>query len=356
MSDLRIHTFDSVLLENGAVLRNVDVAYRTWGKLNAQKNNTIVVGHSMSGDSDVAAWWAPLLGPGQALCTQKHFVFCANLLGSCYGTTGPRSINPETGGPYSGDFPLITVRDNVRLQKRLLDEIGVREIAAVIGGSLGGMLALEWGLIDRSLQKIIAVATSGRHSAWCIAWTEAQRQAIYADPNWNGGHYAESDSPEAGLASARMMAMLSYRTPASFSERFGRSMMPGGSRYSVESYLGHQGRKLVERFDANSYVRLSQTSNSHDIARGRGRYVDVLKSISQPTLVIGIDSDVLFPLTEQEELADHIPGAELSVLHSPHGHDAFLLEAETLNSIVNRWLNEPARKTKNLYLAHHHAY
>ena len=339
MPEVLIESFSRFQLEDGTTLNDVNVAYRTWGKLNASKDNAVVVCHSLSGDSNVDAWWTPLIGPGRALCTDQYFVVCANLLGSCYGTTGPTSINSETGQPYASSFPVPTIRDNVRLQQRLLDRLGVRQLEMVIGGSIGGMIAIEFALMEPTLKRLVAVATSGRHSAWCIGWTEAQRQAIYADPDWKGGNYSPDRPPIAGLASARMMAMLSYRTPASFSERFGREVMTSaGETFLVESYLRYQGDKLVHRFDANSYVRLTQTSNSHDVARNRGKYEDILGSVRQQTLIVGVDTDILFPLNEQQELARCIPDAELAVLRSPHGHDAFLLEGAKLNSVVQSWM------------------
>jgi homoserine O-acetyltransferase/O-succinyltransferase len=353
MSNRLIQSFDAVELESGQSLSGVEVAYQTWGALNNERNNAVVVFHSMSGDSDAASWWNAIVGPGRAICTNTYFVICANLLGSCYGTTGPTSINPATGKAYRGDFPVCTVRDQVQLQRRLLEELGVREVECVIGGSLGGFLALEWAVLDPTLKKVVAVTSSGRHSAWCIGWTEAQRQAIFTDPNWNEGNYEPDQPPAAGLANARMIAMLSYRNPASFSARFGRERVPSENNkelaFSVETYLRYQGGKLVDRFDANSYVRLTQTSNSHDLSRGRGSYLDVLRSIRQQVLIVGVDSDILFPLEEQQELADGIPNAEFAIIESPHGHDAFLLEGETLNAIVKKWLGATQ---KSIYQPH----
>ncbi|MDA1029278.1 MAG: homoserine O-acetyltransferase [Bacteroidetes bacterium] len=357
MSDLRTHLFDSVELESGRVLQNVQVAYQTWGRLNAERTNVVVVFHSMTGDSNAASWWGSILGPGRAICTRTQFVVCANLLGSCYGTTGPSSINPSTGVAYGSDFPVCTVRDQVQVQRRLLSSLGVCGVECVIGGSLGGFMALEWAVLDPTVKKVVAVTTSGRHSAWCIAWTETQRQAIYADPNWNGGHYSADAPPKAGLAGARMIAMLSYRNPASFTTRFGREKILADSSainqnsgenapeepFSVESYLRYQGQKLVDRFDANSYVRLTQTSNSHDLSRGRGSYLEVLRSIKAQVLVVGVDTDILFPLEEQRELAEAIPGADLAIIESPHGHDAFLLEGDTLNGIIKKWFSGPRK-------------
>lgn len=332
---------ESLELESGVVLRHVEVAYQTWGTLNESADNAVVVFHSMTGDSEATSWWGSLVGPDRAINTDTNFVICANLLGSCYGTSGPTSVNPATGETYKASFPACTVRDQVRLHQALVGILGVRQVRCVVGGSLGGFMALEWAVMDPNISEVIAVATSGRHSAWCIAWTEAQRQAIYSDPNWNNGYYEDGTQPEAGLATARMMAMMSYRNPASFTARFGRQQAATDSTpiYAVESYLRYQGQKLVNRFDANSYVRLTQTSNSHDLARGRGDYFDVLRSISSRVLVVGVDTDILFPLQEQRELASGIPNATLEVIPSEHGHDGFLLEGESLNRIVKNWLS-----------------
>jgi len=335
-------------LESGRTLKGVEVAYETWGRLNDARDNAIVVCHSLTGDSHVPTWWPGLIGSGAPIDTDRYFVVCANMLGSCYGTTGPSSTNPETGRPYRADFPVPTIRDGVRLHRRLLDWLGIRRVHAAIGGSLGGMQVLEWGFervetaqaeheevrTEPFVKHLIPVATSGRHSAWCIAWSESQRQAIYADPAWNGGNYSAAHPPRQGLAAARMMAMLSYRTQASFETRFGTDTA------TVQSYLRHQGKKLVDRFDANSYVRLSESANTHDVARDRGAYPDVLARLTQPTLVVGVDSDVLFPLREQEELARIMPNAELATIESEHGHDGFLLETPQLGALLRDWLHK----------------
>lgn len=330
-------------LESGRTLKGVDVAYETWGHLNEARSNVIVVCHSLTGDSHVPTWWPGLVGSGAPIDTDRYFVVCANMLGSCYGTTGPSSTDPETGHPYGANFPIPTVRDGVRLHRRLLDWLGIRSVHAAIGGSLGGMQVLEWGFErvgdEPFVKHLVPVATAGRHSAWCIAWSECQRQAIYADPAWKGGDYSAAHPPMQGLAAARMMAMLSYRSSTSFQERFGHDVS------TVQSYLDHQGRKLVDRFDANSYVRLSQTANTHDVARERGTYEVVLKQLPQPTLVLGVDSDVLFPVREQEELAALIPGAELAILTSSHGHDGFLLETRQLGQRLSAWLQTIEVKT-----------
>lgn len=262
---------------------------------------------------------------------------CSNVLGSCYGTTGPTSLNPVTGKPYGADFPAITVRDMVRLQAILLDALSVAHLRLVIGGSLGGMQVLEWALLyPEQVEAIAPIAVSGRHSAWCIGLSEAQRQAIYSDPAWNGGNYSPDEPPATGLAVARMIAMSTYRSWASFEAKFGRSRHADAPQqpYAIASYLHHQGKKLVERFDANAYIILTRAMDSHDLSRGRGDYAAVLSRIPQPTLVVAIDSDLLYPPVEQQELAQLISNAELKTLSSIHGHDAFLIDMEALNTLV----------------------
>ena len=362
----RIFHLGEFELDSGAVLPDGTLVYRTWGALNHHRDNAIVVFHSLTGDADAATWWAPLFGRGRALDPEKHFIICANLLGSCYGSSGPTSVHPNTGRAWQADFPEITVRDNVRAQRLLADALGVQGIDMTIGGSLGGMLALEWAVTDKRVRRAVLVATSPAHSAWCIAWSEAQRQAITADPAWNDGFYAPDRPPAAGLAAARMMAMLSYRNATSFEERFGRgvqtssveaesnsSSLNGGSSpplFAVQAYLHHQGSKLVDRFDANSYIRLTRMANTHDVGDGRGGREKVLAGIEQDVLVVGINTDVLFPLAEQQALARQLPKGTLRVLDSPHGHDAFLLEADRLDALIRRWQDslQPATNQSTL--------
>jgi homoserine O-acetyltransferase len=237
----------------------------------------------------------------------------------------------------------VSIRDTVAAHRKLLDHLGVRQIAMAIGGSMGGMQVLEWAFYGDYVRAIAPIAVGGRHSAWCIAWSEAQRQAIYADPAWCEGRYLPGKGPESGLAAARMMAMVSYRSMASFEERFGRQCMPGDEAhrpFTVESYLRYQGDKLVQRFDANCYLRLTEQMDTHDVSVGRGAYPDILASIEQPALVVGIESDVLYTLPEQRELVQHLPHAELRVLPSIHGHDAFLIELDALNELVRDWMDE----------------
>lgn len=335
-------------LESGRTLREVPVAYQSWGELNDAGDNAVLVCHALTGSADAADWWNGLFGAGRALDPACDFIVCANVPGSPYGSVAPVTTDPSTGQPYGPDFPHFTPRDTVRLHRKLLDRLGVRQVACALGGSMGGMHVLEWAFERTAdeqpfVRTLVPIAVGGCHTAWQIAWSEAQRQAIYADPNWQEGRYSEENPPTRGLATARMMAMVSYRSHPSFDARFGREVMDSdGSSgdeppFAVESYLRYQGEKLVDRFDANCYVRLTQQMDAHDVARGRGDYAAVLRSIEQPALVVGIDSDVLYPLSEQEELADHLPTATLEVLSSPHGHDAFLIELDDLNTLIVDW-------------------
>ncbi len=321
------------------MLRDVPVAYQTWGALNEEANNAIVVAHSLTSDTQAASWWKGFIGPGCALDTEHYYVICANVIGSPYGTVSPVSVNPDTGQRYGADFPQATVRDTVALHKALFDALGIRQVAFAVGGSMGGMQALEWAFYGDYVRGIVPIGVGGRHSAWCIGWSETQRQAIYADPRWQEGRYDPSDPPRGGLATARMIAMISYRSFTSFKDRFGRTRTNGAadSAFNVESYLQYQGDKLVDRFDANCYVHLTRLMDSHDVSRGRGAYYDVLNTIRQHALVVGIDSDILYPLSEQEELARHLPNAELAVLEAEDGHDAFLIELEALSEKVRSW-------------------
>ncbi|WP_159788473.1 homoserine O-acetyltransferase MetX [Sodalinema gerasimenkoae] len=325
-------------LESGELLMEVEVAYRCWGTLNESGDNAVHICHALTGSADADEWWGPLFGEGRTFDGDRNFIVCSNVLGSCYGTTGPISLNPATGKPYGRAFPAITVRDMVRLQWRLLQGLGVKKLQFVIGGSLGGMQVLEWGkLYPDYVDRIVSIAAAGRHSPWCIAMSEAQRQAIFADPNWCNGNYEEDAPPTTGLAAARMMAMISYRATASFEERFGREVQENG-KFAIASYLRYQGQKLVKRFDANTYVALTEAMDRHDVSGGEGDYLAALGAIAQPTLVVAIDSDLLYPPRDQQELAQWMPNAQLEWLSSPHGHDAFLINMVALNELVMAFL------------------
>jgi homoserine O-acetyltransferase len=325
-SDGRLFTLPHpLILESQELLTGVRVAYRTWGRLDRHGTNAVVVCHALTGNPDVDDWWAPLLGSGRALDPDRDFIICSNILGSCYGTTGP--ADPAT------PFPSITIRDIVALQRGLVRHLGVKRIRLVIGGSLGGMQTLEWALAAPGLVEAIApIATAARHTAWQIAISESQRRAIFSDPAWRDGAYDSGAPPRDGLAVARMIAMISYRSHGSFGSRFGREQRDG--KFEVEQWLHNHGQKLVARFDARSYVTLTRAMDSHDVGRGRSGSEAALRSIAQPALVVSVSSDVLYPPVEQEELASHIPRAQLEVLESEHGHDAFLIDMDPLNEIV----------------------
>jgi homoserine O-acetyltransferase len=322
-----------VELEGGETLPQVTVAYRTWGRLNSARDNAVLVCHALTGSADVDGWWPGLLGPSRALDPARDFIVCSNVLGGCYGSTGPTSIDPLTGRRYGARFPAVSVRDLVRVQAALLDELGVQELALLLGGSLGGMQVLEWiALYPERVHAAVAISVGARQSPWCIGLSEAQRQAIYADVHWQGGDYDPALPPAGGLAAARMAAMCSYRHWDGFAARFGRERNTGG--FQVESWLRHHGEKFVARFDANTYVTLTRVMDTHDLGRDRSGMEAALANISVPVLVVGSTSDVLYAPHEQRELARHIPDAELAWLDSAHGHDAFLMETEALNDFI----------------------
>ena len=321
-------------LESGEVLHDVEIAYRTWGDRSNAADHTVLICHALTGSADVDAWWPGIIGAGKTFDPAHDFIVCANILGSCYGTTGPVSLKPGTRERYRADFPRISVRDMVELERALLDELGIDRIELVTGPSLGGMQALEWAAsYPERVGSVVPIGVGGRHSAWCIGISEAQRAAIAADPNWKGGYYTDDAPPAQGLAAARMMAICTYRSWDSFEARFGRERHSADT-FQAQSYLRHQGRKINERFDANTYVTLTHAMHTHDLARGRGAYPEVLQRISQPTLVVSVSSDTLYPPAEQIELAEHLPNARYEVLESLHGHDGFLIETEDLGALI----------------------
>ncbi len=361
---------DALLLEDGTTLPAVSIAYETHGQLNAAADNAILVCHALTGDAHVAGagiypenvlndapllrsmkpeqagWWDGMIGPGRTFDTDRYFVICSNILGSCYGTTGPTSIKPGTDYPYRMDFPRVSVRDMVNLQYILLKKLDVNQVRLVTGGSLGGMQTLEWAVMHPEMVLSIApIATAARHSAWCIAINHVERDAIMHDPVWNNGNYDRQ--PEKGLALARKIGMISYRTDLVYQERFARERINGNGKFidpenifQVESYLGYQGTKLVKRFDANSYLYLTWAMDHHDISRDRGAIQDVLGAITARCLCIGIDSDILYPAHEQKAIAADIPGARYAEIRSMLGHDAFLVEFGQLDQILGSFLDQ----------------
>lgn len=344
-----------LVLESGARLPHVAVAYEAYGELDASGRNAVLICHALTGSAhaagrhearDVPGWWDPLIGPGKAIDTRRTFVVCSNVLGGCYGTTGPTSLDAQTGHPYGPDFPRLTIRDMVAVQRRLQEALGVRQWRAVIGGSMGGMQALEWAITHPdSVRGLVAVAIGARHSAWAIGLNEVARRAIMADPSWQGGRYALDRQPESGLGLARAIAMLSYRSYDSLEAKFGRERRSEdddalSSSFEIASYLAYQGVKLVRRFDANTYLGLTRAMDEHDVSAGRGRLDEVLSRVSARTLVMGIASDVLYPEVEQQRLVELIPQARYQRLVSPHGHDGFLIEYPQLAAQLRRFMHE----------------
>ncbi|MFO1429804.1 MAG: homoserine O-acetyltransferase [Candidatus Competibacteraceae bacterium] len=328
---------DGYTLELGGRLQQVSLRYQAYGQLNAARDNAILVFHALSGSAHVAGryadpvwarlspgeqafgrdgWWDALIGPGKLFDTDRYYVICANHLGSCYGSTGPLTRDLANGRRYGSDFPAVTVRDLARVQARLLERLGVNQ-AILVGGSLGGMVALEFALLfpERS-RRLLLLAAPGRHGPWARAWNRLAREAIRQDPAYQAGRYRQQPG---GMALARALAMLSYRAPTSFEQRWRTEPAAG------EHYLLRQGEKFLERFDANSYLVLSAAMDTHDIGRDRGGLKSALRRLRLPMLFLGVDSDLLYPAAEVEELA-HWAGADFALLHSPHGHDAFLIE------------------------------
>ncbi|MEU6641780.1 homoserine O-acetyltransferase [Saccharomonospora sp. NPDC046836] len=340
-------------LARGRVLPGYRLAYETWGTPAPDRSNAVLVLHALTGDSHVAGpagpghpmagWWDGLVGPGRALDPAELFIVAPNALGGCQGSTGPASTAPDAL-PWGSRFPALTVRDLVTAEAALADHLGIASWALVVGGSMGGMRALEWAVSYPARVRGLAVlATAAQTSADQIAWTSAQLAAIRGDRGWRGGDYyfaPEGDGPHRGLGMARRIAHVTYRSEPELAARFGRSPQPGedpwaGGRFAVESYLDHHAGKLVRRFDAGSYVVLSEAMNLHDVGRGRGGVQQALRRITATTVVAGVDSDRLYPLEQQELLAADIPGAaRLGVLSSAHGHDGFLVEVDQVAALL----------------------
>ncbi|MEV7565431.1 homoserine O-acetyltransferase MetX [Streptomyces tanashiensis] len=353
----RWHVADKPLpLEAGGELPSVRLAFETWGRLSPDRSNAVLVLHALTGDSHVAGtagpghpapgWWDGLVGPGLALDTERWFVVAPNVLGGCQGSTGPASPRPDGRGCWGRAFPFLTQRDQVAAEAGLADALGVERWALVIGGSMGGMRAVEWAVSHpERTRALLLLATTAAASAEQIAWANIQLGAIRNDPHWHGGDYhATGHGPDAGLGLARRLAHITYRSEPELANRFGRLPQDAedpwrGGRYQVESYLDHQAAKLVRRFDAGSYVVLSEAMNSHDVGRGRGGTRAALGRVTARTLVAGVDSDRLYPLAQQAELAALIPSASrLRVIESPYGHDGFLTETEQVAGLVREVL------------------
>jgi homoserine O-acetyltransferase len=349
--------------DRGDELPVTRIAYETWGELSPARDNAVLVLHALTGDSHLvgpagpgqptAGWWSGIVGPGKAIDTDRWFVVAPNMLGGCQGTTGPASLAPD-GREWGPRFPYVTIRDQVRAQIAFSDAIGIDRWAAVVGGSMGGMHALEWGIQQpQRVERLAVLAAPPRSSADQIALNSVQAQAVRIDPQFRGGEYydvPDGEGPHLGLALARRMALLNYRSPSELNERFERSWqseispLGGEGRFAVESYLDFHGNRFTRRFDANSYLRLVDSMNSHDVGRDRGGVARALGAITARTLVLGIDSDRLFPVPDQEVLARYIPGAidgdEPAVITSAFGHDGFLIEDEAVGLHLGRLLGD----------------
>jgi len=322
-------------LECGQHLAGFHLTYSTYGKINFQGDNVIWICHALTANANAAEWWEGLVGQGKLFDPEVHFVVCANILGSCYGSTHGLSINPETGEPYYHDFPLITIRDMVGALDLLRKDLRIDRIHTCIGGSLGGQQALEWAIMQPGLiENLVLMATNARHSAWGIAFNEAQRMAIQADPTWQE---KRPDAGSAGLKAARSMALLSYRNYDTYVTMQTDQDEEKTDRYRASGYQQYQGEKLVKRFNAFAYWTLSKTMDSHHVGRGRGGIIQALQQIRSRTLVLGIGTDILFPIEEQRLLAKHIPGATYEEINSLYGHDGFLIEYEQITQILKKW-------------------
>lgn len=350
-----------IILESGYRFGPVTIDYETYGHLNADKTNAILILHALSGDAHAAGrhsekdkkpgWWDIAIGPGKAIDTDKYFVICSNVLGGCKGTTGPVSINPSTGRHYAMTFPVITIQDMVVVQKHLIDHFDIPMLHSIIGGSMGGMQVLKWlQLFPERVKSAIAIATTAKLSAQSIAFNEVGRQAIIADPHWNMGDYYNAQSPHKGLAIARMLAHITYLSDETMHHKFGRRLQENDkysyellTEFQVESYLHHQGRTFTERFDANSYIYLSKAMDYFDLADGYDSLDAAVKNFKNKCLVLSFSSDWLFPTYQSKELVRALRGNNVDVsfceINSPYGHDSFLIENPLQDKLIAGFLN-----------------
>ena len=350
-------------LESGAVLGPVTVAYETYGRLNAERSNAILILHALSGSAHAAGyhaaedtrpgWWDECIGPGKAFDTNRYYIICSNVLGSCYGSSGPGSVNPATGRPYGLGFPVVTIGDMVRAQTHLLDHLGIERLLCAAGGSMGGMQVLEWAAHHaHRLRAAIPLATTARHSPMLIALSEVGRQAIYADPAWNGGdYYGNGNKPDTGLALARMVGHITYLSDESMQQKFGRRLQAREqygyefqTEFAIESYLKYNGNNFTRRFDANSYLYVTKAMDYFDLSRPTGSFAAAFAdSAAVKFLIVSFTSDWLYPSYHSKDLvrALHAVGADATYLdiESTWGHDAFLLEVETMTRLIESFLD-----------------
>ncbi len=326
-------------VESGATLPGITISYHTYGFLNNSGDNVIWICHALTADSNVQSWWPKLVGARALFDTQKYFVVCANILGSCYGSTGPLSINPVSETPFLNAFPLLTIRDMVNAHALLAQHLAIKKIHLLAGGSMGGYQALEWCVMQpHFINRLFLIATSARESAWGIAVHAAQRLAIEADETFKNN---TSEGGKKGLKAARAIGMLTYRNYETYKATQADEDHEKLDYFKASSYINYQGEKLSARFNAHSYWLLTKGMDSHNVARGRAASVEeVVKTIRQTTFVMGINSDLLCPLAEQEMLADIIPNNQFKAINSLYGHDGFLIEVDSINLHVGKWLSE----------------
>lgn len=357
--------FDAISLDCGETLSPVDVAYETYGRLDPDRRNAILILHAFSGDSHAAGiskqdgtpgWWESMIGPGKAFDTNKYFVICSNVLGGCRGTTGPSSINPATGKPYGSSFPFVTIADMVRLQKRLTDHMGIQRLLSLAGGSMGGMQVLQWVAdYPKHVASAIPIATTHRHSAQQIAFNEVGRQAIMADPDWNGGDYYDGPPPARGLAVARMAGHITYMSDDSMREKFGRRRRAGEESgdeltglFEVESYLRYRGGQFVSRFDANSYLTITRAMDSFELSNGYSSLAEAFAGTPARLLVLSFTSDWLYPSYQAQEIVRALRSRNLDVayveLPSNYGHDAFLVESGEQTDLIKGFLENTYKR------------
>lgn len=338
--------------ESGTTLNQVYIAYETYGNLNAQKSNAILVCHALSGDAHAGngGWWDGLIGPGKALDTSKYFIVCSNTIGSCKGSSGPQSVNPETGKPYALTFPVLTIGDMVQAQHMLADFLGISQWHMVIGGSMGGMQAMEWAIMfPERVKSCVVIATAARLSPQALAFGAVGRQAILADPKWNKGNYDPLQQPENGLSIARMIGHITYLSEESMRMKFGRKLQEKNdygydfsTDFQIESYLLHQGDKFVNRFDANAYLYLSKAMSYFDLEKKYGSIEEAFANVKSSFLVVSISSDMLYSSAQSKEithaLMKHKKPVTYVEMESPYGHDSFLIETEKLTALVKPYL------------------
>lgn len=332
-----LHVPEPFELESGTFLQGIDITYTTSGKLNKKKDNVVWVFHALTGNAEPSAWWPGLFGSGNIFNPEDHYIICANVIGSCYGSTGPSSINRFTGKPYLEHFPIITVKDIVKAHELLRKSLNINKIKIGIGGSLGGQQLLEWAATQPDLfDFIIPIATNAKHSAWGIGFNEAQRMALTADSTFYDGTLTGG---RAGLKAARAIAMISYRTQDIY-QKNQTDPEPLIDNFRASSYQQYQGEKLSRRFNAHAYYILSKAMDSHNVGRGRGSIIKALNNINSKALVVGVKTDLLFPVEEQELIANEIPNGKIKIIESIFGHDGFLVETKLLSETIKTFLEK----------------